>query len=687
MEVRHLFSFLLSVMTAIESGKKRIRESSKKAKDRRQFLKDKMNGTKSSEGSKNKGTKGDKENANQSLRVRIMGLVTTVVVFFETLPLFLSLLTWAMIILCVVVILIIIFMILAMLKSITQAPLPDFGDAAKDGTPVAACTPGGLAFTPEELTARGSLLDPYEKNLYRMGMLARQSIEGYDGNELGKDFGTDKNLRILMIMGKAGVENGMQFYTDNAREHDENTSDITKNISTLGVNTSGYGFMGVGKDKTLDGYYPSLADTIRAAYPAPSKPKYDMAFPPWGVAMSARHFMTNLAEVNKLGWVTKMDTIADEWGIVANKKDFIEKTSLFMAQIKYHSGDGYSDNLQEVDSYIHFFAALFAATSDDDAKRSWSNWSIPLDSKSTYDESIFRDMAMGNGGKNGFHRVSTPEQLEFAPNSTPIALNGQVITKPLWTVIWDKYKDKRGMKLAWALAQNLSARVGDDGRPGDRPLNFHYGLSSFLTGTRITSVLATKMIGASVCTDTPKDGAVGGVALPQVVKEAEKWIGIRYLLAPNQPFSVIKPGSYVGGNNILGEFSGTMDCSSFTQEVFRANGVKLPRTAQDQYSDSGQTVVTETIETVDDVAKLLPGDIIYFWGTYGEAEKVYNSYANPRTAPTDVKGKSVSHVGIYYGNGLMIHADSKRGVRVTALATDYWKDIFVSVKRVTLKGE
>jgi cell wall-associated NlpC family hydrolase len=65
------------------------------------------------------------------------------------------------------------------------------------------------------------------------------------------------------------------------------------------------------------------------------------------------------------------------------------------------------------------------------------------------------------------------------------------------------------------------------------------------------------------------------------------------------------------------------DCSSLTQAAWKAAGVILPRTAQEQ-SGAGALVPLTDIR---------PGDLIFFYD-------------------------SIDHVGLYTGNGLMIHAPS-----------------------------
>lgn len=66
---------------------------------------------------------------------------------------------------------------------------------------------------------------------------------------------------------------------------------------------------------------------------------------------------------------------------------------------------------------------------------------------------------------------------------------------------------------------------------------------------------------------------------------------------------------------------GSYDCSGLTQAAWRAAGVDLPRTTYDQVN-AGTTV---------SLAEARPGDLIFFYD-------------------------DISHVGVYIGNGMMIHA-------------------------------
>jgi hypothetical protein len=94
-----------------------------------------------------------------------------------------------------------------------------------------------------------------------------------------------------------------------------------------------------------------------------------------------------------------------------------------------------------------------------------------------------------------------------------------------------------------------------------------------------------------------------------------------------------------------------IDCSSFVQKVFRKLEVLLPRTAREQF------------EIGDEVSRgdLQKGDLIFF-----------RTYAH-----------FPSHVGIYLGNHLMIHASSRDGrVVISAMNTPYFLARFIGAKRM-----
>lgn len=93
----------------------------------------------------------------------------------------------------------------------------------------------------------------------------------------------------------------------------------------------------------------------------------------------------------------------------------------------------------------------------------------------------------------------------------------------------------------------------------------------------------------------------------EVVAYAKKFIGTPYVY---------------GGNSLT---SG-VDCSGFTQQVFRNFNVKLDRRSRDQYANNGVAVKKSDLK---------PGDLVFY------------GYSN------------VTHVAIYIGNEQIIHSPSE----------------------------
>ena len=96
------------------------------------------------------------------------------------------------------------------------------------------------------------------------------------------------------------------------------------------------------------------------------------------------------------------------------------------------------------------------------------------------------------------------------------------------------------------------------------------------------------------------------------------------------------------------------DCSGFTQYVFNNLGFNIHRTVASQLQDG-------VIISKED---LVCGDLIFFQNTTGW-------------------GHFASHVGIYIGNGQMIHAGS-RGIAVVSLEEAYYTYHYMCARRVVL---
>ena len=104
---------------------------------------------------------------------------------------------------------------------------------------------------------------------------------------------------------------------------------------------------------------------------------------------------------------------------------------------------------------------------------------------------------------------------------------------------------------------------------------------------------------------------------------------------------------YVWGGSTPNGF----DCSGFVQYVLNRHGITLPRTTELQYK----------VGTYVAKSDLIPGDLVFLQNTYRAG---------------------VSHVGIYIGDGKMIHASSSKGVTISDLHNSYYTQHYHSARRV-----
>jgi cell wall-associated NlpC family hydrolase len=103
-------------------------------------------------------------------------------------------------------------------------------------------------------------------------------------------------------------------------------------------------------------------------------------------------------------------------------------------------------------------------------------------------------------------------------------------------------------------------------------------------------------------------------------------------------------------------FKTGIDCSGYVKKIFSKFNVDLPRTARDIYYRAGTRVAKSQLQT---------GDLVFF-----------TTYA-----------KYPSHVGIYMGNGMFIHASSgARKVSITSLDKDYYRKRYIGAKRIKMSA-
>ena len=93
-----------------------------------------------------------------------------------------------------------------------------------------------------------------------------------------------------------------------------------------------------------------------------------------------------------------------------------------------------------------------------------------------------------------------------------------------------------------------------------------------------------------------------------------------------------------------------IDCSGFSQAIYRAQGIYLPRTSRQQ--------VQVGILVRD---QLMFGDLVFF-------SKYFNNY--------------ITHVGIYIGNSKFVHSSGTKGVTISSLNQKYYRARYRGAKRI-----
>ncbi len=155
------------------------------------------------------------------------------------------------------------------------------------------------------------------------------------------------------------------------------------------------------------------------------------------------------------------------------------------------------------------------------------------------------------------------------------------------------------------------------------------------------------------------DGRIGYVPADAVMPYKE-WLDSRN---PTAEQIITTAKTMMGRPYLWGGTSGkAMDCSGFTKTAFYLNGLLLPR-------DASQQVHTGTDIPFDNtLTNLQAGDLLFFG----------------RKATAEQKEK-ITHVGIYIGDGRMIHSGaSNGGIRIESLRpsdSDFAEERFSSLVR------
>jgi cell wall-associated NlpC family hydrolase len=113
--------------------------------------------------------------------------------------------------------------------------------------------------------------------------------------------------------------------------------------------------------------------------------------------------------------------------------------------------------------------------------------------------------------------------------------------------------------------------------------------------------------------------------------------------------------TFVGHPYVYGAASPAVgfDCSGLAYYVYREFGYSISRTASNQFRNNGVSVSKDTLQ---------PGDLVFF---------------------SSNGGKSITHVGVYYGDGMFVNAStSNTGVIFSSLGSAYYSRVYYGAKRI-----
>lgn len=132
-----------------------------------------------------------------------------------------------------------------------------------------------------------------------------------------------------------------------------------------------------------------------------------------------------------------------------------------------------------------------------------------------------------------------------------------------------------------------------------------------------------------------------------VVEEVKETVSVSSSVSGSSVVETAK--LYLGGSYVYGGTTPSgFDCSGFTQYVYAKHGITIGRTAANQ-SNYGTAVSKSDLQ---------PGDLVIF-------------------------GSPINHVGIYIGNGNMVHAaNPSRGIVIDTINSGYYYTNYVGARRL-----
>jgi len=257
----------------------------------------------------------------------------------------------------------------------------------------------------------------------------------------------------------------------------------------------------------------------------------------------------------------------------------------------------------------------------------------------------------------GAEQLHRGVDIAVPTGTTVLAAMDGTVTTAAYDSYYGNYiviEDSRGYCTKYAHMDTLSVSAGQTVKHGDTigttgntgsSTGSHLHIECLYNGAYYNPLFYFEAGEGTLYGETPGAGSGGGNAIPPdsyddaavqaLMEEAAKYLGYPYVWGGSSP-------------------STSFDCSGFVCWVFTNSGVhNLPRTTAQGIYDQCTPV---------SAADAKAGDIIFFTGTYNSAGPV-------------------SHVGIYCGNGIMIHCGDP--IKYANINTSYWQSHFYSFGRIS----
>ncbi|GAA3400321.1 C40 family peptidase [Paenibacillus hodogayensis] len=150
-----------------------------------------------------------------------------------------------------------------------------------------------------------------------------------------------------------------------------------------------------------------------------------------------------------------------------------------------------------------------------------------------------------------------------------------------------------------------------------------------VVGMSLTLFFSGSLFLASGSTQAASVTASSSSVANRIINTGKQFMGVPY-----------KFGAKTGNTS-------SFDCSSFTQYIFKQNGVSIPRSSKQQ----------SKVGTFVPRSQLQPGDLVFFYSP-------------------------IHHVAVYIGNGKIMHTYGKPGVTISDLNSGSWSKRYATARRV-----